>query len=187
MVEWLSKQPSSQLVDRVVGWNPYVELFFFFFPFWFLFFSLSKTFPKLQTERYLVYIVDFLFCFFLFINWYLWIVLYCCRSFCLRCPGSFWVPPWKWTNARWGSICIIYYIQAELPRHCSEMNNGEMRFVCIIYYIQTELPRRCSEMDNSEMRFVCIIYYIQTELPRLCSEMNNSEISVSVYISKIFI
>ena len=79
-------------------------------------------------------------------------------------------------NGEVRSVCIIYYIQTELPRHCSKVNNGEMRSVCIIYYIQTELPRRCSEMNNGVARFVCIIYYTQTELPRHCSEMNNGEI-----------
>ena len=91
-------------------------------------------------------------------------------------------------NGEIWSVCIIYYIQTELPRRCSEMSNGEVRSrlyyilytdrvtsplfgneqwpgrsVYIVHYIQAELHRRCSEMSNGEVKSVCIIYYIQTE------------------------
>ena len=61
--------------------------------------------------------------------------------------------------------------------------NGEMRSVRIIYYKQTELPRRCSERNNGDIWFICFVYYKETDLPRRCSERHKARFgpSVSIY------
>ena len=56
-------------------------------------------------------------------------------------------------NKQQRDLVRLYYllytdIQTELPRRCSEMNNGEVRSVCIVHYIQTELPHRYSKVNN---------------------------------------
>ena len=80
------------------------------------------------------------------------------------------------------SVRIIYCIQTEISRHCSEMDNGEIWSVCFIYHIQTEIPRRCSEMNNGEIWFIRITYYKETDLSRHCSERNKARFGLSVSI-----
>ena len=83
----------------------------------------------------------------------------------------------KWTIARWGAVCIIYYIQIELPRSCSEMNNCEVS--SRLHYIpiyKSSYPAVVRKWTIARWAPVCIIYYIQIELPRSCSEMNNCEV-----------
>ena len=113
----------------------------------------------------------------------------------------------KWTIARWARICIIYYVQIELPCNCWEMNNCEVR--CRLYYIlytnraipqlfgneqlrgevpsvlytiyKSSYPAVVRKWTIARWGAVCIIYYIQIELPRSCSEMNNCEVSSRLY------
>ena len=60
----------------------------------------------------------------------------------------------------------------------SEMNNGEVRPVCIVYFIQAELPRRFfgNEKRRGEARLYCLLYTDRVTSPLFGNEQRRGEV-----------